>query len=435
MLGDVLLVPPTAERGGSIGAVRCGGELSTDTVRVLFVHTATMPPLGADTWVQIQIISELDRARHEVHVACATGPQCAPTPTFAALQGVADVHLVPVNFGVELSSSSGSRLLRAVRGVPLAVAGLFRLARYIRRHDIAIIHTTDRPRDALACVLLARLTRARCVIHCHVGFNPEWMSGALRWSMRRADALVAVSEFVASTLVAGGYRVERVHVVLNAIELEAWTPGLGRVEAREELGYAPEDVVVVTVCRLFPAKGPARLIHAIARVHRMHPQVRLLVVGHEMYAGYAEELEALTRALGVEDIVTFAGRRGDVPALLAASDVFAMPSFLEPFGLVYAEAMAMELPVVALDNGGTPEVVEHGVSGLLSATDDEDALVENLAALAADPTRREELGRHGRQRVERCFTLQRQAGRVADFYRLLAFGPVAPTTNAKDGVS
>jgi glycosyltransferase involved in cell wall biosynthesis len=157
--------------------------------------------------------------------------------------------------------------------------------------------------------------------------------------------------------------------------------------------------VVVTVCRLFPAKGPARLIEAIARVHRMNPQVRLLVVGHEMYAGYAEELEALTRTLGIEHIVTFAGRRGDVPALLAASDVFAMPSFLEPFGLVYAEAMAMELPVVALDNGGTPEVVEHGVSGLLSATDDEGARREP-AALVADPPR-DELGRRGRQQSSR----------------------------------
>ncbi len=415
--------------------MRGGGELSTDTMQVLFVHTATQPPLGADTWVQIQIISSLDRSRHGVHVACATGSPSTPTPTFAAVRGVPDVHLVPVNFGTELSTRSGGRLRRALRGLPPAVASVVRLARYIRRNDIAIIHTTDRPRDALACVLLARLTRARCVIHCHVGFNPEWMSAALRWSLRQADALVAVSEFVASTLVAGGYRAERVHVVLNAIDFEAWTPGLGRVEARDELGYASGDVVVVTVCRLFPAKGPARLIEAIARVHRMNPQVRLLVVGHEMYAGYAEELEALTRTLGIEHIVTFAGRRGDVPALLAASDVFAMPSFLEPFGLVYAEAMAMELPVVALDNGGTPEVVEHGVSGLLSATDDEDALVENLAALVADPTRRDELGRRGRQRVEQNFTLQRQAAGVADFYRLLAFGAAAPTTNAKDGVS
>ncbi len=412
-----------------------GGELSIDTMRVLFVHTATLPPLGADTWVQIQIISSLDRSRHGVHVACATGPTSAPTPTFAAVRSIADVHVVPVNFGTELSTRSGGRLRRALRGFPPAITSVVRLARYIRRNDIAIVHTTDRPRDALACVTLARLTRARCVVHCHVGFNPEWMSAALQWSMRRADALVAVSEFVASTLVAGGFRAERVHVVLNAIDPAAWTPRLGRARARDELGYAPGDVVVVTVCRLFPAKGPARLIEAIARVHKVHPQVRLLVVGHEMHAGYADELAALARALGVEQIVTFAGRRGDVPAVLAASDVFAMPSFLEPFGLVYAEAMAMELPVVALDNGGTPEVVADGVSGLLSDIDDADALVENLSALVANPPLRQELGRNGRQQVEQHLTLQRQAGEVSDFYRLLAFGAAAPTTNAKDGTS
>ena len=66
----------------------------------------------------------------------------------------------------------------------------------------------------------------------------------------------------------------------------------------------------------------------------------------------------------------FLGRRDDVPAVMAAADVFAMPSEWEPFGLVYAEAMAMALPVVALDNGGTVEVVEPGETGLLSAPDD-----------------------------------------------------------------
>ena len=93
--------------------MRGGGELSTDTMQVLFVHTATVPPLGADTWVQIQIIPALDRSRHGVHVACATGSASSPTPTFSAVRGVPDVHLVPVDFGTELSTRSGGRLRRA----------------------------------------------------------------------------------------------------------------------------------------------------------------------------------------------------------------------------------------------------------------------------------------------------------------------------------
>ena len=81
---------------------------------------------------------------------------------------------------------------------------------------------------------------------------------------------------------------------------------------------------------------------------------------------------------------------------MAAADVFAMPSVGEPFGLVYAEAMAMELPVVALDSGGAPEVVQHGITGLLSAPGDLDALADNLCAA---PVRPRPAAPHGRERA------------------------------------
>ena len=79
-------------------------------------------------------------------------------------------------------------------------------------------------------------------------------------------------------------------------------------------------------------------------------------------------LREQARELGIEKNVIFTGPRSDIAELLAACDVFALPSFEEPFGLVFAEAMAMKRPVVALANGGTPEVVEHGKCGLLSSS-------------------------------------------------------------------
>ncbi|MDP2290706.1 MAG: glycosyltransferase family 4 protein [Actinomycetota bacterium] len=411
-----------------------GDESSTDEMRVLFVHTATQPPLGADTWVQVQIIATLDRSTHGLHVACATGAPDAPTPTYAALRGIAGIELVPVNFGPELYRRSTMGRVLALFGVFPAILSMARLARYVRRHRIQVLHTTDRPRDALACVVLARLTGARLIVHSHVAYSAEWMGRSLQWSMRRADALVAVSEFVASTLVDGGAEPDHVHVVLNAIELDRWVPGVDRDAARAEFGYSDGDRVVITVCRLFPPKGPDLLIRAVADVRRLHPQVRLLLVGQEMEGGYIDELRAGARALGVEDIITFTGRRSDVPALMAAADLFAMPSNDEPFGLVYAEAMAMELPVVALDNGGTPEVVEHGATGLLSPAGDHEALVGHLAALVADQARCREMGRLGRRHVEERLTLRRQAADMASVYRLVASRP-ARRQRKKDGKS
>jgi glycosyltransferase involved in cell wall biosynthesis len=114
--------------------------------------------------------------------------------------------------------------------------------------------------------------------------------------------------------------------------------------------------------------------------------------------------------------VRFLGRRDDVPALMAGADVFAMPSVFEPFGLVFAEAMAMALPVLALDNGGTVEVVEQGVTGLLSAPGDCDALAANLRLLLRDADTAAAYGKRGRERVERQFTTKRMADDTANVF-------------------
>jgi glycosyltransferase involved in cell wall biosynthesis len=264
------------------------------------------------------------------------------------------------------------------------------------------------------------LTGATSVVHVHVGYAP-WVGRLLRWSLGQADVLVAVSEFVGRTLVDGGLRADRVHVVLNAIDPSTWVPGVDRDDARREFAVGPGAPVVITVCRLFPEKGPAELVRAIAVVRREYPDVKLLIVGGDVTGGvFPGELARLVERLGVEENVTLTGRRSDVRRLMAASDIYAMPSFEEPFGLVYLEAMAMHLPVVSLDNGGTPEVVEHGTTGLLSPPGDVDAVAQHLLTLMRSPELRAQMGAEGRRRVEQHFTTDRQATDMAALYALVA---------------
>ena len=388
----------------------------SDHLGVLFVHTPTAPPLGADVWVHARMMEGLDRDTHTVSAACAFGPRDARTPTYRELSRIPDLDLHAVDFGPELSGGSRRAKLRAlVRTLP-APLSIARLAWLVRRRGIRIVATSDRPRDALVCVLLGRLTRARSVVHVHVGWG-EWMSGMLKWSLRHADALVGVSAYVAGTLVASGHDAARVHSVLNAVDLARWEPDVGRAETRAALGLADDAVVALTVCRLFPGKGVAELIGALARVREQRPDTVLLVAGRETQTGYAAELAALARSLGQESHVRFLGLRDDVPALMAAADVYAMPSREEPFGLVFAEAMAMELPVVALRSGGAPEVVEDGRTGLLVRDDDPDALAAHLLALVEDPELRRTMGAQGRKLVESHFTTDRMARDVATVYR------------------
>jgi glycosyltransferase involved in cell wall biosynthesis len=390
---------------------------------VLFVNTATLPPLGADTWVHALLMRSVDRARFEVHSACAPGKPGAPTPTYQALSTIPEMRIHPVTFGTELFNRSPVQKALAALELFPGAASILGLARYIRRHGIRILHTSDRPRDALACVLLGRLTGAKSIVHVHVAAG-DWMSPMLRWSMARADALIGVSAFVGRTLVDHGYPADRIHTVLNAIDVPAWDPDLDPRAGRRALGLPEQAPVLVSVARLFGAKGHAELLRALAIVRRELPEVRLLVVGEDYPkgSGFGDGLKALAAELGVAENAVFTGRRKDVPSLLAASDVYAMPSIEEPFGLVYAEAMAMRKPVVALDNGGTPEVVEHGKTGLLSPQGDVEKLAQNLLTLLRDPALRARMGERGRQEVEARFSARRMAQDTERLYATLLAG-------------
>jgi glycosyltransferase involved in cell wall biosynthesis len=390
---------------------------SNRRTRVLFINSAV--GIGADTAMHLLLLRNLPRERFELHVACQPG---SPAPAFDAVRTIPDLVVRPTDFGPSFWQQSRLQKLANTIKLISTTASLLGLAAYIRRHRIEIIHSTDRPRDALACVLLAVLTGAKSVIHAHVNYG-DWMRRGVRWSFGRANALVAVSRFSAETFVDAGYARERVHAVLNAIELSRWDPTLDPAVGRASLGV-PEGVpLIISIARLFPSKGNGELLQAFALVRRELENARLAIVGTDYPEGSGEtlRLKELARELCVEGDVTFPGQRADIANLLAACDVFALPSVGEPFGLVYVEAMAMQRPVVALTYGGAPEVVEDEQCGLLSPPGDIEALAVNLLRLLRDPMLRQRFGELGRKRVEDHFSPARMAADVAELYsRLLA---------------
>jgi glycosyltransferase involved in cell wall biosynthesis len=141
-----------------------------------------------------------------------------------------------------------------------------------------------------------------------------------------------------------------------------------------------------------------------------------LVCGVTTQPGYDAVLERRVEDLGLRDRVVFAGNRTDMPRIYAAADVFCLPTENEAFGMVFVEAMAAALPVVALDSGGVPEIVVDGETGLLSAPGDAPALARNLLAVLLDPPLAAELGAAGKRRALTRFSPQRAA---ADWTALL----------------
>jgi glycosyltransferase involved in cell wall biosynthesis len=386
--------------------------------RVLFINSALLA--GADTWIHFLLLRNLPQNKFELHAAGQPG---SPAPAFDELLAIPGIALRPTNFGPSLwKKSKFQKLANLAGGLPAAAGSLLGLAAYIRRHRIEILHSTDRPRDAIACVVLAALTGAKALIHAHVNYG-DWMGRGVNWAFSRADAIVGVSKHTASTFVEAGYRPDRVHAVLNAIEPSRWDPSLDPAPGRRSLGVPLEAPLIVSVARLFRGKGHFELVSALALVKPKHPNVRLAIVGSDYPAdsGTTQMLRQHASQLRIGENVIFTGQRSDIAALMAACDIFSLPSFEEPFGLVFAEAMAMKRPVVALTNGGTPEVVEHGKCGLLSTPGDIDGLAASLLRLLDDPALRTHFGEYGRARVEQQFTPQRMASDFAALYaRMLA---------------
>jgi glycosyltransferase involved in cell wall biosynthesis len=400
---------------------------STDVVdrsqrpRILYLQTATNPVMGADAWVLVQLVRHLDRSSHDVQAACHRAIDGVETPVYSQLADLADIEVFHCDLGPELSYASGRQKLLAVVRSAVAFRSIATLAWRTRRSRVQLIHAGDRPRDAFVAVVVARMTGAISIVHVHQVLNP-WWTRLLRWSVEHADVVLGVSEFVSASLRDGGVEPSRVRTLPNAIDPEHWKRGgdATRRTVRAELGIGNDAPVVITVCRLMPSKGVAELVRALAAVHRSVSDAVLIVAGTDVTGGaYSDELNELIREHGLGEAVHLLGRRSDVADLMDAADVFAMPSRGEPFGLVYLEAMAKELPVVALRDGGALEIVVDGDTGLLSDPDDGPALADHLVALLTDRERRVEMGRRGRARLESEFTLAQQAAAAAALYREL----------------
>lgn len=389
-------------------------------IPILFLHS--QDGFGADSAIHGHLMRYLDRDGFEVHLACSKGDGSGVPAALARFREIPDVRLRPTTFAPGFRHRSREAMLRGARAGAGFAFDFFELARYVRRHGIRVIHSTDRPRDAVYAVSLAKVTGARSVVHVHVAWSKGYSAPA-RWGVRTADAVFSISRFVTETVVATGTPRERVHTVLNGIDPSPFDPQLDGREIRRELGVPLDAPLLASVSRLFTQKGQRELLQALALVRRGGPDVWLLIVGAdalEVHGGsFTRELEVLARQLGVADRVVFTGQRSDIPRIMAACDVFTLPSFEEPFGLVFLEAMAMTRPVIAVNNGGTPEVVEHGRSGLLSPPHDIGALADNIALLLGDAALRARLGAYGRSRVLDTFNAERMARDAARAYEIL----------------
>ena len=223
---------------------------------------------------------------------------------------------------------------------------------------------------------------------------------------RANTAVTVLSEFTSRALEPIFSEHARVELLPAGVDTTTFTPGADGAVVRARHGIAPDQPVVTCVSRLVPRKGQDVLIEAWPRVQSRVPGAHLLLVGT---GPAAEKLRRRVEALGLEAAVTLTGEVpwSELPAHYAAGDVFAMPCRtrwagmdVEGLGIVYLEAQACGVPVVAGRSGGAPETVLDGETGIVVDGASARAVADAVVELLRDPVRRAAMGDHARRFVE-----------------------------------
>jgi glycosyltransferase involved in cell wall biosynthesis len=321
--------------------------------------------------------------------------------------------LQPLGFQIGLGTSGGS-LLDEFESLGVAVHllpvdgrrpyGLVRGAQALRsllaRHEYDIIHAQE-VFPAVMGQIARRVLGCRFKLVYHYrGVRPRWMPYVGRAMPRWVDHIITNSEATRRTFLRYGATADSVTTIYNGLD---WTPfdqSVDRASVRAEWSVPVDAPVAGTVGRLHPVKGHRVFLDAARAVLDQVPDAYFVLVGD---GPMRAELESQARALGIDSRVRFLGSRRDVPRLLAAMDLLALPSTEEAIGRVLVEAHAAGLPAVASRIGGTPEVVEHGRSGFLVPPGDPPALAVRMRELLSDRDRSRQMGAVGKEHVRSRF--------------------------------
>lgn len=252
--------------------------------------------------------------------------------------------------------------------------------------------------------------------------RPNWKRMVFNRSlMRRRDRVVAVGSAVRRALIDNeGIQRARIEVIYNGVDPSGYLDVTNvRAHARQELGLAEDDFVVVQVARLDPLKDHLTALRTVRRLAEQLPQVRLLLVGD---GPQREQIEMEITRHGLEAHVKMLGIRRDVGRILAAADVFLLTSISEGIPLTLLEAMAAALPAVATCVGGISEIVEDGVSGVLVPAGDDPSLAAAIQRLACDGPLRRRIGSTGQQRVCASFSEQQNHRAYCSLYNEMLHG-------------
>lgn len=356
---------------------------------------------GGAEGLALSVATRLDPERFESILCVSRWPLPGP-PSAASADAL------------EQLSASGVRLLGLGRHGKVDAWVWARLARFLRREGVDVLHAHKFGSNAWG-TLLGRATRVPVVLaHEHTW---SYEGKPLRRFLDRHLIARGADRFIAVSREDRRRMIEIEHIdprdtlfIPNGVV--SLPPPSGR-DVRAELGIPSSAQAIGVVGGLRPQKAHHVLLRAVALLVERWPGLHALIVGE---GPERATLERLTAELGLHDTVHFLGSRTDVPDLLSALDIAVCCSDFEGSPLAVMEYMDASLPVVASAVGGLPDLIEPGVHGLLVPPNDPPALAAALAELLDDPQRACAMGARGRERRRAEFDIDVLVRRLEDLY-------------------
>jgi glycosyltransferase involved in cell wall biosynthesis len=261
-------------------------------------------------------------------------------------------------------------------------------------------------------VLAAKLLKIPIIFHLRVAQLEDHAE-----MLKNADRVIAVSTFIGSEASKKDIEKDKIRVIYDGIDLQHFSrKGFDKQAMREEFGLPKDAKVVLNIARFTPYKRHDLLIAACHEARKSIPNLHLVLVGEVEDTRCYQAVTNDISKLGLAKYVTLLGFQRDIRRIEAAADAFVLCSDREPLGMGLMEGMAMGLPVVVTDSGGSHELVQHQVSGLITQSGNASELAANIVNVLSNEELATKLSIAARKHAEIELDIGLHAKRVIDLY-------------------
>lgn len=325
--------------------------------------------------------------------------------------------------GKEMESLGFEVILLGFKRQPIKT--IIALVKIMKEKEIDIINGASYHPSLYARIAGAIAGVPVIISHEHGLYNKKRFHRVLinRFLLRFTDHFIAVSDTMKNQLLDWYcYPKNKVSTIYNGVDISRFTPPKSKGEAKSSLGLDPNRSVIGMICRLDPDKGHRFFFDAIKSLEKKY-DAQWIVVGDAggNHSHYEKIIKDYATKLGLNKTIKFLGYRRDIPQLLAAIDIFVLPTLREGFPVAILEAMSSGCAIVASDFPANLELISDGKNGFITPREDSLALENKIELLMNDKNLREKLGMEARKRVIESFSLRKNTSDIEELYKELWF--------------